>query len=204
MSQRALANRPGARNMSAGVRKGMSKLRESARACSDGETMVGWSRGPLVALKRPGCLDPTLLIWLCCRNLGPRNCCCCTPWEVTTMELKARRRRVKWNRPIALRWAADTEVEMEAACICHLTHNGIPSSLLPYSSLQSCALLTVTYMYHLQHTPVRPWPGYQKSNKTKPGFSFLKSKERWNFLWNPHCSFFSNCWVDYFSPPSTF
>ena len=166
--------------MSAGVRKGMSKLKESARACS-AETMVGWR--PLATLNRPGCWDPTLLVWLCCRNLGPRNCCW-KPWEVRwalTEERRARRRRGKWNRPIAIGWAADTEVEMVPPCICHLPHNGM--AMLLYSSLHSAhynlALLRASYMHPLQHTPLESCPGDQKSN---PGFSFLKSSNSCPFL----------------------
>ena len=105
MSQSALAILFGARNMSAGVRKGMSKLRESMRACS--EDLVTGSWGPLAPLKCPGCWfwDPKLLIWFCCCwNLGPPNCCW-TPWEVRwalTAERTRRRRGVKWYRPIAM------------------------------------------------------------------------------------------------------
>ena len=179
--------------MSAGVRKGMLKLKESARACS-AETMVGWR--PLATLNRPGCWDPTLLVWLCCRNLGPRNCCW-KPWEVRwalTEERRARRRRGKWNRPIAIGWAADTEVEMVSPCICHLPHNGM--AMLLYSSLHSAhynlALLRASYMHPLQHTPLESWPGDQKSNH---GFSFLKSWNSCPFLcssvgdFNPHQRF---------------
>ena len=42
-------------------------------------------------------------------------------------------------------------------------------------------ILRISHMHHLQLAPLGAWPGYQKFNETKIGFSFLKSRERWNF-----------------------
>ena len=184
--------------MSAGVRKGMSKLKESARACS-AETMVGWR--PLATLNRPGCWDPTLLVWLCCRNLGPRNCCW-KPWEVRwalTEERRARRRRGKWNRPIAIGWAADTEVEMVPPCICHLPHNGM--AMLLFSSLHSAHYNAAWRILHASsstHTTGQgPWPGDQNSTETKrASILFLEIQRTLKLLSTLLCSFF-NCLLEW-------